>query len=346
MKPVLTRKAQKRNVQLIRILSILRELDRVDGVDLYELAQRHSTDVRTIRRDFSALEELGIPIAPLADESDGKRKKWRVAYRDKLNQLSDLLDVSHYLALRVAMDGPVGKSTSLFATLEDLADKIEAHVGTAERKQLQAIAAAFYTYEKQAYRSAPLDVFWPLVGAIAARSYCKIVYRAARADAADKEIKILPLRMFSYQQAVYLHAFVPKHAEVIALNLQRLRKLDVLAERGTPPASYRPEQWEQSAFGVFAGKTSTTYRLRFTPKIAAYIRERSWHQNQELRELPDGGVELTFTCGASYEVTSWVASWRAGVEVLAPASLRQELAELGAWMQSTYAPPQVRSVAG
>src|SRR4051812_45565134 len=107
---------------MIRILSIIREMDRVDGVDLYELAERHGTNVRTIRRDFEAIEAVGLP---LAEEQDGKRKKWRIAFRDKLSKLSDLLDVSHYLALRVAMDTGVHKTSSLFASLEDLADKIE-----------------------------------------------------------------------------------------------------------------------------------------------------------------------------------------------------------------------------
>jgi predicted DNA-binding transcriptional regulator YafY len=334
VKPVLKRKVQKRNVQMIRILSIIREMDRLDGVDLYELAQRHGTNVRTIRRDFEAIEAVGLP---LAEEQDGRRKKWRIAFRDKLSKLSDLFDVSHYLALRVAMDGTVAKSSSLFATLEDLADKIEDQIGSAEREQLRAIGAAFYTYEKHTYRGTTPDVFWPLVGAIAACRFCKVVYRAPRVKSEDKEIKILPLRMFSYQQAVYLHAFVPKHGEVIALNLQRLRDLKVLEEKGKPPASYHPEHWEANAFGVFAGRNMVSYRLCFSPEIAPYIRERIWHPSQQLKELPDGGVELRFKCGESYEVTAWVASWRTAVAVVEPASLVAELAAYGSWLQGRYA---------
>jgi hypothetical protein len=47
-----------------------------------------------------------------------------------------------------------------------------------------------------------------------------------------------------------------------------------------------------------------------------------------MRELRDGGVERRFTCGDSYEVTSWVASWREWVEVVRPASLKRELFRL------------------
>ena len=47
-------------------------------------------------------------------------------------------------------------------------------------------------------------------------------------------------------------------------------------------------------------------------------------------------MELTFRCVDSYEVTSWVASWRESVKVLEPESLREKLAEFGEWLVETY----------
>ena len=330
------RSAIKRNVQLIRTLSIIRDLDRSDGVDLYELSERYGTNVRTIRRDLEGLQAVGLPLAEQDGESDTRRKRWRVAYKDRLGKLADLFEVTHYLALRIAMDSGVGKASNLFTALEDLADKIERHLGSAERQQLRDIAGAFHSYEKFAYRERAADVFWPLISAIADKRLCRIVYRAPRADARDKEIRILPLRMFLYHQAIYLHAYVPKHKSIITLNLQRLRELKVLDETATPPADYRPEKLEDSAFGVFVGPTTEKFVLRFDTEVAPYIRERTWHPTEKSRTLPDGRLELTFTCSPSYEVSSWVASWRQHVEVVAPASLRKELADLGRWMAEKY----------
>ena len=62
--------------------------------------------------------------------------------------------------------------------------------------------------------------------------------------------------------------------------------------------------------------------------MAPYVRERKWHVSQNLRDLSDGRVELQFKCAASGEVSGWVASWRGEVEVIEPASLRSELAEV------------------
>lgn len=337
MAPVKSSKAAagKRNVQIKRTLSIIRDLDRQDGVDLYELAERYGTNLRTIRRDLEGLEAVGVPI--IEEESDNKRKRWRVAYKDKLGKLADLLEVTHYLALRVAMDSGVGKSSNLFTALEDLADKIEGHLGAAERAQLKNIAAAFHSYEKFAYRERAADLFWPFIGAIAAHRVCRVVYRAPRAEAADKEIRILPLRLFLYQHAVYLHAYVPKHDDIITLNLQRMIDVKVLDETAPVPKSYRPDELEDSAFGVHGGKTREKFVLRFSSEVAPYIREKTWHRTERHRALADGRLELRFECSPSYEVTSWVASWRQHVEVVAPESLRGELASYGRWLAEQYA---------
>jgi predicted DNA-binding transcriptional regulator YafY len=206
-----------RNDQLLRVLGILRELDRVDGVDLYELRDRFGANLRTIRRDLDALAAAGIP---LEKERDGKR--------------------------------------------------------------------------------------------------------------------FLPLRMFLHDRAVYLICKFMRHGAVGTLNLQRVRGLKVLDKRALPPEGFDPAEFERSAFAIHPGGKETTYVLRFHEDVAGYIRERWWHPSQTLRDLRGGGVELTFTCGESFEVTSWVASWREWVVVSEPKSLREELGHLGAHLAATY----------
>ena len=332
MKPVLV----KRNEQVTRILGMIRDLHRVDGMDIYELADKYGTVTRTVRRDLQAIEQLGLPLVE-EESPDGKRKRWRVAAGDKLAKLTDLFEVSHYLALRVAMDGPVARQSTLFATLEDLSDKVADALGAADHAVLVAIEKSFHSYEKFTYAEAPKELFWPLVSAIAEQRLCRVVYRAARADAKDKAIRLLPLKLFVFQGATYLHAHVPKHDKVIVLNLQRMKSIRPTGETARPPAGYKPEKLEASAFGVFVGDDPVRFRLRFAPDVAPFIRERRWHSTQKLKPLDDGRLELTFSCVDSPEVKNWIASWRHEVEVLEPASLRAELAALGHVLVERYA---------
>lgn len=331
------RRPVSRNDQVVRVLSVLRDLDRLGGHTVYELAERYGTDVRTIRRDLAALEQAGFPIE---SEREGARKRFRVGYKGALSKLSALLDASHYLALRVAMEpgAPMQSRSSVFATLEDLGAKIEAAIGAAGREKLAAIERCFHTHERRVYREVAPDVLWPLVDAIAGRRVCRVTYRSPRAAAQDKALSILPLQLFAWDGSLYLTCHDRRRDAIVKLNLQRLRSLRVTAETARVPADFDAEAFEHAAFGIFVGGAPTTYRLFFDEVAAPYIRERSWHPTQVLRETP-GGVELAFTCHASYEVSAWVLSWGDHVRVEAPASLRSELARTGRWLDETYRAP-------
>jgi predicted DNA-binding transcriptional regulator YafY len=329
--------AQGRNDQIVRVLQILRDLDQLRGLDVYELANRYGTTTRTIRRDLDALEQAGFP---LAFELDGARKLWRIDASGQLGKLRALLDASHYLALRVAMEpgAPMRNTSPLFAKLEDLGGKIEKALGETGRAQLRAIEACFHSYDRRPYRDSAPEVLWPLVTAISERRLCRVTYRAPGA-ARDKTYQVLPLKVFAYDGGLYLLCRVPRYDSVVLLNLQRLRQLRLLRTKGRPPAGFDASDFEHAAFGVFVGGPPTTYRLRFDAIAAPYIRERVWHPTQELTALRDGGVEITFTCHASVEVAAWVQGWGERVRVVAPASLRGELARLGAWLDETYRLP-------
>lgn len=327
-----------RNSQLNRFISIVRDLDRVGGVDIYELAERYGVHVRTIRRDLLALEEAGLTLSEDVSEPGG-RKRHRADFKAPVGKFAKLLDANHYLALTLAMEqgGATRSTPSVFTQLEDLAERVEKALGPADRDKLRMIAAAFHSREKFAWLSAPPDVLWQLVEAISTHALCKVSYRAARPEARLRSYLVLPLKIFAHDGAAYLLCHVPKHGSVITLNLHRLEKLVKTGDRGVPPADFDIAKYENAAFGATRGGPALTWTLRFSADTAPFIRERTWHPTQSLVELPEGRVELTFRCEGGAEVAAWVASWRDSVEVVAPESARAELAALGAWLQAAYA---------
>lgn len=325
-----------RNEQIVRVLRLLRDLDRAGGATLYELAERYGTTVRTIRRDLEALEEAGIPLKKeLAPDSS--KHRWYVD-GDAVGRLSNLLDATHYLALRLAMDEgkTVRKNETLFATLEDLSLRVERALGARGRAQLEEINDCFFSWEKFAWRAAPVDVLWPLVRAIVGRRSCQVSYRAPTSGNKVRSFRVLPLRLFVHNGALYLHAWQPKFRQVLLLNLMRLKGLTVLDEVLPGPPDYDAAKLEATAFGIFIGPDLVRYVLRFDAQVAPYIEERTWHPTQTLSREEDGSVTLTFECAESYEVPAWVASWREHVEVLEPESLRKEFREYAQWLAGKY----------
>ncbi len=326
-----------RNEQVVRILQLIRALDRTGGCDVYELSQHFGIGVRTVRRDLVALEASGIPIKREAAEDSS-----RVRYAfdgDATERVTSLFEAAHFLALRVAMtEGTVLRQNShLFATIEELAKRIEDTIGPRGREQLREIDRCFFSWDKFAWRKAPRDVLLPLVSAISGHRVCEVRYRAPTSGNKERKYQVLPLRLFVHNGALYLHAWHAKLEQVRLLNLNRLVGLKVLEQRQEPPASYDPGELEATAFGIFIGPAPEEVVLRFDAFARPYIEERTWHPSQELTPEKDGGVKLSFRCPPSYEVDNWVASWKDHVEVLAPTKLRQELATYGAWLTARYA---------
>ena len=58
-----------------------------------------------------------------------------------------------------------------------------------------------------------------------------------------------------------------------------------------------------------------TFTIRFTPKVADYIKERVWSDSQISKDLEDGGVELTITTRSEPELMAWVRSFGEDGEV-------------------------------
>ncbi len=68
-----------------------------------------------------------------------------------------------------------------------------------------------------------------------------------------------------------------------------------------------------------------TVRLRVQSGPAERFRQKLFHESQQNRELPGGGLEITFRLTAAQEMISWLMSWGSAIELLEPAWLREEL---------------------
>jgi len=79
----------------------------------------------------------------------------------------------------------------------------------------------------------------------------------------------------------------------------------------------------RNSFGVHSGRGDYQVVLRFGEQVADYIREKKWHDSQELREQPGGVVELRFRLSGLQEVERWVLGWAGQAVVVAPPELAE-----------------------
>jgi predicted DNA-binding transcriptional regulator YafY len=68
-----------------------------------------------------------------------------------------------------------------------------------------------------------------------------------------------------------------------------------------------------------------TVIVRIRADQAPYVSEREWHPTQRIQHLSNGGIELTFCAGGSFEIERWILGWGDAAEVIAPESLRESV---------------------
>ena len=90
------------------------------------------------------------------------------------------------------------------------------------------------------------------------------------------------------------------------------------------PADFSVAEHARGAFGIAGGKPEAV-EVAFEAEMASYIRERVWHESQELEERPDGSVVLRLQVHPGFELQSWIKGFLPHARVLKPASLRDHI---------------------
>ena len=107
--------------------------------------------------------------------------------------------------------------------------------------------------------------------------------------------------------------------------LARIRAFDLEPDTFTPRPAKEWRPLIEGAFGIFQGEARLPVTLRFSPFRARWIREQLWHPHQQIQELLDGSLEITFPVSDFREVKMMILQFGADCEVVAPEELRQEV---------------------
>jgi proteasome accessory factor B len=144
-----------------------------------------------------------------------------------------------------------------------------------------------------------------------------VVHESVRGRA---RFEIDPYTLLVYKKGLYLAGFSHKHQAIRTFALDGF--VEVEWEKGRSfeyPKDYHPGQLYEGAFGLHAGEPMEV-RIRFSDKVARYVRRRRWHPSQEVRPVV-GGIELTMRVHGTTEVLSWVLGFGKEAEILAPEAL-------------------------
>ena len=305
--------------KLERVLAIDAEICRGRYPSVLDLCQQFEIAERTLYEDIRYLKEN------LAREIDFDRARNGYFNNDAAKRLPEFeLSSGELFALTLGKELlSLYIGTSFESTLRSALEKVCERLPDKVRVLPEDITSIVHFHSGQIV---PVSgkLFLDLRKACDASVQVEMTYYAASTgDVTDRIVD--PQIVLHHGGSWYLIAYCNMRKALRLFALHRIREYKLLTTSAQPIAREQLDQWIDSAFQLEHGEKSFLVKIEFAPHAARYIRERTWHSQQTLEDLPDGSCLLSFPASSQEEVHRWLAPYGADAVVLDPPELREFL---------------------
>jgi proteasome accessory factor B len=301
--------------QLERMCAIVKRIQRGDYPSRKKLAAEIGFTTRTIQRDITFMRDRsGVPI-----EYDPFKYGYYLteAVRDfPLLQISEGEIVALFVAQKALAQY---HGTPFEQPLRVACDKLVESLKGEFSIEWNALDAAI-SFRNVEANPVDIDIFKELSLAVrtcreVAFDYCKLGSKTFE----SRRMKPYHLTCANQQWYVLGHDSLRRANRTFVL--ARMQKLKVLAATFVRPKNFSADKFLKGSFGIFSGDKPIDIRIRFDSFAARLVRERHWHNSQEIIPLPGDEIELKLTLTSMVEVIPWILSWGTHAKVLSPTEL-------------------------
>jgi len=169
-----------------------------------------------------------------------------------------------------------------------------------------------------------LENFDTLAKATAQRRQLQLTYR--KPGRRETELRLVdPYHLANINGEWFLFAWCHLRQDIRTFVPARIQAVQLTGKTFVRPQKFSLQKRLRDSFGVQSGHGQFEVVIQFQELVADYIREKKWHESQELRELPDGGVELRMKLSSLAEVERWILGWAGNARVLHPPELAESV---------------------
>ncbi|MCF8069089.1 MAG: transcriptional regulator [Desulfobacterales bacterium] len=316
-----------RQWQIIQALTASRA-----GKSVPDLAEELECHSRTVYRDIEALEKAGFPI--YNEKRDGKNV-WFMLDAEK-HQMPIPLNLTELMALYFGRDMlKVLKGTVFYDSLKSFFQKVKTMLPAEYINFLEQIEKNLHIGQRP-YKQfgAFKDLVDQINSAIESRQYIEILYYTmSRNEEALR--KVAPYHIWFFDGTFYLIGYCKTRKSVRLFALDRINALDFVEESFEIPDDFSAEDFMRTSFGVFQGEPSKV-KIWFDADIAGYIREKVWHETQQIHTQDDGSILFEAEVAGTDEIKFWLLGWGSKAMVIKPSALKDEIGAEAEKMAGLY----------
>jgi predicted DNA-binding transcriptional regulator YafY len=318
-----------RLARLTRVVALLRA--HPDGMTTQEIASRIGVSVRTVYRDLNAIEgEIDIPFW-----SEGG--KWGLAAEGFLPPLKLTLDeaMAVVLSARLMVRYADKYDPDLASAFEKLGENLPAALREHVSRTLDVLSK--HPRDERFSRHVRL-----LTKAWAERRIVSLDYEPARygPESAPRTARVRPYLIEPSLQthALYLVGFDETRRAIRTFKVERIRDISITPERFDAPEAPVETTFDR-AWDIIADQEPVEVVIRFAPGVASRVQEARWHPSQKVSIEADGSLLWRATVAGTIEVRLWALQWGDDAQVLAPESLRDDVAATVRRASARYGEP-------
>ena len=313
-----------RAYRLLKIISLLRNSL---GHNAASLARECEVSERTIYRDLNELSLLGVPFY-YGEEG----------YQLHPNTFLPSLNFSleELLSLQIALRSSLLEHLSpMNEHLRSAMLKLSHASGSSSYGALRLWESSVFQHPKVTAKSSAYQSFFPaLEGSIRDRRRVIIKYSSPQ----RRELvarKLDPYALTFRRHAWYMVAFCHLRGGIRLFRLDRIQNLEVTEEEFHRDEDFSVESYFADSWEVYQGEL-VEVAVKFSPRIAAFLKETVHHPKEEITELDDGGVLYKVRVKGVEEISRWILGFGGEAEVVKPKSLREKMGKSSQELSDIY----------
>jgi len=291
------------------------------GKSVQDLASELSCHSRTVYRDLEALQVAGFPVYT---ERKNQKNYWSLMESAK-HQIPIPFNITELMALYFSSDMlKMLKNTIFYDSLESLFQKIKATMPPEYKTYLRQFESSLKV-DLKPYKdySQFKDIFDQINQAILNRQQIRMTYFVMSRKKTSQRF-VAPYKLWFFDGTFYMLGFCHLRKDVRLFAVDRIRKMVLTDKSFETPQDFDIENLLRDSFGAFLGEP-VQVSIHFSPKVAGYIHEKTWHESQVIEQQEDGSLIFKVEISGTEEIKFWIMRWGKEAVVLEPESLREEI---------------------
>lgn len=305
-------KKSDRHQELLKIIVNLRY-----SISLESLADRFYCSERTVRRDIQELITLRGAPAFIHDN-----QLWPDLKQADRIKIEGYWFNSEEMKALMALNHLLGKLSNGLLT-QELAPFVQ-RINTLLGGKVKAGLANKVKLIEIAGRKFAESTFTKITQALHENKQLHIQFWNRETDQMS-ERDISPQQLIRYRDRWLVDAWCHLRQGIRSFSLEAIQHIQTLNKPAITIKKEELKQHFENSYGIFSGKAEHLAILKFTPFLARWIKDETWHPQQVGQWLTDGSYQLQLPYQQDTELLQDILKYADQVEVIAPLDLRQKL---------------------